>query len=100
MVSVIARHARVTGRVQGVFFRQWTKQQADQLAVKGWVRNCPDGSVEAHVEGDEPAVGALIGRMRRGPPAAEVAELISNPCEPAGASVFEVKRSTSPRRSS
>ena len=52
----IARHISVTGRVQGVFFRSWTREQADALEVTGWVRNCPDGRVDAHLEGEEAAV--------------------------------------------
>jgi acylphosphatase len=67
-----ARHVRVSGRVQGVFFRAWTQQQARELGVSGWVRNADDGSVEAHIEGDEAAVKALIQRMHQGPPSAEV----------------------------
>lgn len=66
---------KVTGRVQGVFFRGWTVDQARELGVTGWVRNCPDGSVEAHLAGEEGAVGQLIERMRRGPPAAAVADV-------------------------
>jgi acylphosphatase len=58
--------------VQGVFFRAWTRQQAIELGVNGWVRNCSDGSVEAHLEGDEAAIKALVQRMHEGPPAAEV----------------------------
>ena len=69
------RHVRVSGRVQGVFFRQWTKQHADALGVTGWVHNCRDGSVEAHVEGDEGAVGWLIEAMRSGPSGAGVDDL-------------------------
>ena len=68
----LARHVAITGRVQGVFFRAWTSQQADRLGVKGWVRNCPDGHVEAHVEGDEAAVEQMIELLREGPRSAEV----------------------------
>lgn len=71
----IARHVTVTGRVQGVFFRAWTKQQADELGVTGWVRNCPDGRVDAHVEGEDSAVQRLIDQLRRGPPAAQVEDV-------------------------
>ena len=70
-----ARHVRVYGRVQGVFYRAWTSEQADALGIKGWVRNCPDGRVEAHVEGEQAAVGEMIDRMRRGPSSAQVEDL-------------------------
>jgi acylphosphatase len=71
----VARHVRVYGRVQGVFYRAWTSEQADALGIKGWVRNCPDGRVEAHVEGEQAAVGEMIDRMRRGPSSAQVEDL-------------------------
>ena len=77
-----ARHVRVTGRVQGVFYRAWTREQAQSLGVHGWVRNCPDGSVQAHAEGDEQAVEQLIARMREGPPGASVSELTAETVEP------------------
>jgi acylphosphatase len=70
-----ARHVTVTGRVQGVFFRVWTKEQADALGISGWVRNCPDGDVEAHLEGDAEAVQQMIEAMRRGPDGAKVEQL-------------------------
>lgn len=69
---MVAKHISVTGRVQGVFFRAWMHEQADGLGVTGWVRNCPDGRVDAHVEGEEAAVQELIQRLYRGPPAAQV----------------------------
>ena len=68
----VGRRVRVTGRVQGVFFRVWTKQQADELGVSGWVRNCRDGSVEALLSGEDPAVDELIALMSEGPPGASV----------------------------
>ena len=55
-----------------MFFRAWTKAQAEALAVAGWVRNRDDGSVEAHVEGGETEVGQLIDRLREGPRGARV----------------------------
>ncbi|HEV2593938.1 MAG TPA: acylphosphatase [Sphingomicrobium sp.] len=70
-----ARQVRVTGRVQGVAFRAWTQKSAEELGVRGWVRNCTDGSVEAHLEGDEDLLDELIARMRHGPPFAHVDEL-------------------------
>jgi acylphosphatase len=72
---MIARRVRITGRVQGVFFRAWTRDEARSIGVHGWVRNCPDGTVEAHIEGDETPVGELIRRMRHGPPHAKVMDL-------------------------
>jgi len=74
MVAV-ARHVTVTGRVQGVFFRAWAQQQAAQLGVTGWIRNCPDGRVDAHVEGEETAVQQMVEHLRRGPPDAHVEDL-------------------------
>ena len=70
-----ARHVRVYGQVQGVFYRAWTQEQAEDLGVRGWVRNCPDGRVEAHVEGEQAAVDEMIERMRRGPAHAKVEDL-------------------------
>jgi acylphosphatase len=68
----VARQVRVTGRVQGVFFRAWTKEKARELGITGWVRNCADGSVEAHLEGEESAVRWLIDIMYDGPGGARV----------------------------
>ena len=66
------RRLRIHGRVQGVFFRNWTVEQAEALGVSGWVRNRRDGSVEAVAFGTAEAVEALIARCREGPPAARV----------------------------
>jgi acylphosphatase len=74
-MAEIARHVRVTGRVQGVFFRAWTRERAVSLGVMGWVRNCPDGRVEAHVEGEESAVDQMIEHLRKGPPSASVEDV-------------------------
>ena len=87
----VARRVRVTGRVQGVFFRAWTRQQAEALDVNGWVRNCADGSVEAHVEGDEDRVRQLVAQMRQGPGGAKVDELTVEVAEPANVRGFEVR---------
>ena len=88
---MIARKVRVTGRVQGVFFRAWARDEARSLRVNGWVRNCSDGSVEAHVEGDETAVDELIRRMRHGPPHAKVVELEVSDVAAEGLERFEVR---------
>ena len=71
----VARRVRITGRVQGVFFRAWTRQQAEQLDVHGWIRNCPDGSVEAHLEGQQGSIDQLIQLLRRGPSGARVEDV-------------------------
>ena len=68
----VRAHVLVTGRVQGVFFRSETNIQAKILNVKGWIRNLPDGRVEAVFEGEEAAVKKLIDFCRKGPPEAKV----------------------------
>ena len=60
-------HVFVSGIVQGVNFRQKTKRQAENFGVNGWVRNLPDGRVEAVFEGEEQAVKALVDYCRHGP---------------------------------
>jgi len=71
-VTKIAKRIRVIGRVQGVFFRAWTRDEAQTLGIDGWVRNCSDGSVEAQLEGDQEAIEELVDLMREGPPGARV----------------------------
>ncbi|KPV40275.1 acylphosphatase [Thiohalorhabdus denitrificans] len=67
------RHYTIHGRVQGVFFRDSTRRKARELGLGGWVRNLPDGSVEAVAAGDPEAVRALEDWFRQGgPPAAHV----------------------------
>jgi acylphosphatase len=63
---------RVHGRVQGVFFRNWTMTRARSLGIRGWVRNRRDGSVELVAYGEDEAVEALTAACRTGPPAAQV----------------------------
>ena len=87
----IARKVRIYGRVQGVFFRQWAVNQARALGVAGWVRNCPDGTVEAHVTGEEDAVDEMIAAMHQGPSQARVDNLTVDVIEPEDASGFSVR---------
>lgn len=67
---------RVTGRVQGVFYRQSTRYTAQNLGLTGFVRNLPDGSVEALAHGDGPSIAALLEYCRQGPPNARVEQLV------------------------
>jgi acylphosphatase len=69
-------HVFVSGRVQGVFFRQTTRQQAQSRGVKGWVKNLSDGRVEAVFEGEENAVKALVDFVRKGPRGAVVTDFL------------------------
>lgn len=67
-----AIRATINGRVQGVGFRWATRRVAMDLGLTGWVRNRPDGSVEALAQGDEVATDALLDFLRQGPPGAFV----------------------------
>jgi acylphosphatase len=62
----------IEGRVQGVFFRASAEAQANRLGIQGWVRNCPDGSVELLAEGEKKSLDDLIAWCRRGPRGAQV----------------------------
>jgi acylphosphatase len=83
MDRVLRLRMRIRGRVQGVWFRESTRLEAERLGVRGWVRNCADGSVEALLEGEPLAVRQMEQWCRQGPSAARVTEVQSN-CEPAG----------------
>ena len=67
-------HVLVSGRVQGVFFRDHTRRWAVSLGLTGWVRNLEDGRVEVTAEGDQRTLEELVARLRLGPPAAAVEE--------------------------
>ena len=69
---MIRRRVIVSGRVQGVFFRETTRHLAERAGVAGWVRNRPDGTVEAVFEGEWDAVEQVVEACRTGPPMAEV----------------------------
>ena len=75
MENKVRAHAVISGRVQGVFFRMETKRAADGLGVFGWVKNQPDGTVEAVFEGDRDRVEAVLDWCREGPPGADVADV-------------------------
>lgn len=68
----VRAHVYISGRVQGVFFRDSTRHLARQYGVVGWVRNLPDGRVEAVFEGEKDAVQRLVDWCHQGPPGARV----------------------------
>jgi acylphosphatase len=74
-VATIRIRALVSGRVQGVFYRAETRQQASRLGLTGWVRNLPDGRVEVLAEGEEQRVRELIAWCEQGPPRSRVDEV-------------------------
>jgi acylphosphatase len=82
----VARRFVIGGRVQGVGFRYFTADVAACEGVTGWVRNLPDGRVEAYVEGEAEAVTRVERALRQGPPAARVASVEVEIDEPSGTS--------------
>lgn len=72
MTKQVRANVVITGKVQGVYFRAETQRAAKQRNVLGWVRNRPDGSVEAQFEGDEPSVKAMLEWCRQGSPFSRV----------------------------
>jgi acylphosphatase len=81
----------IHGRVQGVWFRESTRIEAERLGVHGWVRNCADGSVEAVLEGNPAAVRILQEWCGRGPSAARVTEVLAAEEPPSGEPRFRVR---------
>ena len=77
-----ARLIRITGRVQGVGYRDWLLAEARRLGLSGWVRNRRDGSVEALLDGDEPSIGQMLTACRAGPSAAQVVAIEEDFAEP------------------
>ncbi|MCC7198053.1 MAG: acylphosphatase [Gammaproteobacteria bacterium] len=82
--AAIARRARVTGRVQGVFFRASTAEQALRLGLRGYAANRPDGSVEVLAVGAPQAVAQLLDWLWQGPPTARVIDVTVEEADPAG----------------
>jgi acylphosphatase len=87
---VSAVDVTVQGRVQGVSFRYYAQKEAGRLGVHGWVRNEPDGSVLAHVEGEADAVNDMVVWLRHGPRAAHVRECAVRGAAPTGTGSFEI----------
>jgi len=71
----LTRQLRIYGRVQGVWYRESMRMEAERLGVTGWVRNRRDGSVEAMVQGSPAAVDAIVAWARRGPDLAQVTDV-------------------------
>ncbi len=90
-MRVVRVRALVSGRVQGVWYRETCRRHADRLGVAGVVRNRADGRVEIHAEGPRPAVDALLSWAREGPPRARVDTLAVEDVDPVGARGFRVE---------
>jgi acylphosphatase len=88
---VVRYRVLVSGRVQGVFFRDSCRRVAEEHGVAGWVRNLPDGRVEAVFEGQPEAVGRLVDWARRGPRRAVVAEATVQGEPPEGLATFRIR---------
>lgn len=81
----------VSGRVQGVFFRDATRERATASGVEGWIRNCADGTVEAVLEGPREGVDRVLAFCRTGPPASRVDGVSVEEQEPEGLRGFTVR---------
>jgi len=86
-----AFHVTLEGRVQGVGFRWHTRLEARALGVAGWVQNLPDGCVEAHIEGAEPALQELLDWLRTGPSGARVDECFVSAADPEECPGFAIR---------
>ena len=90
-MSTTARRVRVHGRVQGVFFRDSCRAEAEARGVAGWVTNEPDGSVSAHLEGDAASVAEVVAWCHEGPRHAQVERVDEREVPPDGLAGFEVR---------
>jgi acylphosphatase len=88
---MITVHVRVSGRVQGVFYRAFTKERASELGIKGWVRNIPGGGVEAVLEGERQKVGELLKLMKAGPAGAMILGMELSEIEGKGYEDFKIE---------
>ena len=89
--DLVRRHVVITGRVQGVFFRDSAREQAEAHGVAGWARNRNDGAVEAVFEGSPEDVERLIDFCRTGPSRADVDDVEISEEEPEGLSGFSIR---------
>jgi acylphosphatase len=88
---VARKRVVVSGRVQGVFFRDTVRRRAEASGAAGWARNCTDGTVEAVFEADPAVVDQLVDFCRKGPGRAEVDSVEVTEEEPEGLSGFEIR---------
>jgi acylphosphatase len=89
--TIVRVRAAVTGRVQGVWYRQGCRREAERLGVAGWVANRPDGAVEIEAEGPRPAVEDLLAWARRGSARAVVERVVVEDLPPRGDAGFRVR---------
>jgi acylphosphatase len=90
-MNIEAVHIVVRGRVQGVWYRGNAQSRAAELKLAGWVRNCPDGTVEIHAEGDRKNLDKFIEWCGKGPPAADVTGLDTTPVSREGMETFLIR---------
>jgi len=91
-MKTVTRAVRITGKVQGVAYRAWTRNHALQLGLSGWVRNESDGSVSALFHGPDKAVEQMISDCYGGPGSAAVRDVAVEPADPPSGSGFEILR--------
>jgi len=87
----IAKHLLIAGRVQGVWYRGAMHREAERLGLGGWVKNLPDGRVEAVVEGPEGRVLEIVRWCATGPPSARVSEVVAHDEPTTGRRSFDVR---------
>ena len=89
--QITRMHATVHGRVQGVFFRETTRQEAQKLALTGWVRNMADGTVETEFQGEEETVKLLLKWLSQGSSMSQVTRVVNRKIDPvSGEFGFEI----------
>jgi acylphosphatase len=89
--ELVRRRVKVHGRVQGVFFRDSTRERAEAYGVAGWAQNMPDGSVEAVLEGEPDAIERVMRFLQSGPSHADVEHIEVTEEEPEGLSGFSIR---------
>lgn len=89
---MICVHVRISGRVQGVFYRAFTQNKAREMGIKGWVKNVPGGGVEAVLEGERQKVGELLGLLKAGPEGSMVLGMELSELKCKGYEDFEIIR--------